>query len=272
MTVDNYIESILHARAERDQATRSSSRNWLTLVGLYPLREGSNLVSTQADAAIQLPPSTAPFAGFFILVNDQVHLNLISNPALFAGGDAHENRALRLDVDGDPDILEFGQHSLMVIRRGNRYFLRLWDRQAADFVNFTGYRYFPADPLFRITATYERYDPPKVCKAINAIGIESETRYLGIARFKIGEADCELLAEESGEELLINFTDATRSDSTYPGGRYLETEPPPGSLLTLDFNLARNWPCAYTPYATCPLPPRENHLSVRIEAGEKRFH
>lgn len=272
MTIDDYIDSILRARGERDQVTRANPRNWLTLAGLFPLHEGSNLVSTQADAGIQLPASAAPFAGVFTLKNNQVRLHLISDPEFIVIGVPGEDRAIRMDVDGEPDILEFGQHILMVIRRGERFFLRLWDKQAADYVNFTGYRYFPVDPRFRVTAAFEPFDPPRVNKAVNAIGVESETRFLGIARFNIDSEECALLAEENGEELLFNFTDATRADTTYPGGRFLETEPPAASALILDFNLARNWPCAYTPYATCPLPPRENALSVRIKAGEMLFH
>lgn len=80
------------------------------------------------------------------------------------------------------------------------------------------------------------------------------------------------MAQEDEDGLLFNFNDLTREDSTYPGGRYLETPVPQGLQLDLDFNLAVNWPCAYTSFATCPFPPLENRLPVRIEAGEKRFH
>jgi uncharacterized protein (DUF1684 family) len=78
------------------------------------------------------------------------------------------------------------------------------------------------------------------------------------------------LVERESDRLYLLFTDPTNRDETYGGGRFLYSPMPEGGVVTLDFNQAFNPPCALTPYATCPLPPAENHLSVRIEAGEKR--
>ncbi|MBN2258351.1 MAG: DUF1684 domain-containing protein, partial [Anaerolineaceae bacterium] len=93
----------------------------------------------------------------------------------------------------------------------------------------------------------------------------------GEIHFTLEGVDCRLVAEDSGNELLFSFTDLTRADVTYPGGRFLTVEKPRDNRVVLDFNLAVNWPCAYTDFATCPLPPTENHLPVRIEAGEMRY-
>lgn len=272
MSDSKYIEQIRNAREERDAAVRSNPRHWLTLAGLFPLHEGKNGVASIEGAEIQLPPSDKPLSAEFLLENNSVYIKLITDPGLLMNGGPLQDRPLRLDVDGEPDLLEWGQYSLMGIRRGDRVFLRLWDRNTPAYLQFQGFHYFPINPEYRIKADFEKFDPPKISKALNAIGVESETRIMGIARFSVNGMECSMLAEESGEELLFNFTDATRTDSTYPGGRLLEVEQPAGSMLILDFNLARNWPCAYTPYATCPLPPRENYLAVRIEAGEMRYH
>jgi len=103
------------------------------------------------------------------------------------------------------------------------------------------------------------------------VGTRYESRFPGRAAFTIHGATCSLIAEEDDEELLFSFTDLTKTDATYPGGRFITTPLPENNEVVLDFNLAKNWPCAYTPHATCPLPPVENHLKVRIEAGEKRY-
>lgn len=272
MSDSKYLEQIRNSREERDAAVRSNPRHWLTLAGLFPLYEGKNSVSSVEGASIQLPPSDKPLSAEFLIEDNSVYFKLITDPGLLMNSGLIQDRPLHLDVDGEPDLLEWGQYSLMAIRRGGRVFLRLWDKNAPAYLNFHGFHYFPINPNYRIEADFEKFDPPKTKKTLNAIGVESDTRIMGIARFTVGEMECSMLAEESGEELLFNFTDATRADSTYPGGRFLEVEQPTGSRLILDFNLTRNWPCAYTPYATCPLPPRENFLPVRIEAGEMRYH
>jgi uncharacterized protein (DUF1684 family) len=272
MPQSDYTEEILEWREKRNREIIANPRNWLTLAGLYPLHEGKNAVSALSDADIQLPPSAAPFSAVFTLSNDNVQLTVGNNTGLRLDEELSQGRPIRKDVDGDPDILEIGQYFLMVIRRGDRFFLRLWDNLAPDYVQFPGLRYFPVNPEFLVMASFEGFNPPKINKAYNAIGVESETEIAGVARFSIAGIECSLLAESSGDELLFNFTDATRVNETYPGGRYLEVPRPDKDKLVLDFNLARNWPCAYTPYATCPLPLRENQLAVRIEAGEMRFH
>ncbi|HNH26746.1 MAG TPA: DUF1684 domain-containing protein, partial [Anaerolineales bacterium] len=112
---------------------------------------------------------------------------------------------------------------------------------------------------------------PKPTIRIEGIGTEVQTFFMGEAQFTLNGKDYSLQAEESGDELLFNFKDETNTDTTYGGGRRFYLLPPEGDELILDFNLTDNWPCAYTPFATCPIPPKENTLKVRIEAGEKKF-
>lgn len=95
---------------------------------------------------------------------------------------------------------------------------------------------------------------------------------LGEVHFNLDGKDLVLQVEDAEDEGLISFVDETRKDLTYPGGRLLTLPKPLIETFRLDFNAALNWPCAYTPWATCPLPPKENFLPVRIEAGEMRYH
>jgi uncharacterized protein len=103
------------------------------------------------------------------------------------------------------------------------------------------------------------------------IGTETESVYLGQAQFSWNGVDCALEAEKNGDKILLHFDDKTKTDTTYGGGRKFNVPIPQGNEVILDFNLAENWPCAYTPYATCPVTPIENRLSIRIEAGEMKY-
>jgi len=103
------------------------------------------------------------------------------------------------------------------------------------------------------------------------IGTETEGQFLGQAQFTLHGADCKLEAEKDGGQLLFHFTDGTSKTSTYGGGRKFNSPLPENNEILLDFNLSENWPCAYTPYATCPLVPQENSLPINIEAGEKKY-
>ena len=171
-----------------------------------------------------------------------------------------------------PDLVEAGRLTMCLIRRGGEPYLRIWDRESPLFMNFPGLSYFPVNPAYCVQARYICYDCPQIHTLTNKIGNEYEACFSGELRFEIGSVECRLLAEEDDDSLLLSFTDLTRLDATYPGGRYLLIPAPQGETCVLDFNLAVNWPCAYTDFATCPVPPLENRLPVRIEAGEKRFH
>ena len=106
---------------------------------------------------------------------------------------------------------------------------------------------------------------------MEVIGTEIDSMFLGQAQFALNGVHYTLEAEQSGDELLFNFTDGTNKDTTYGGGRKFYLPIPKGDEIILDFNLTENWPCAYTAFATCPIPPKENHLPIKIEAGEMKY-
>ncbi len=119
---------------------------------------------------------------------------------------------------------------------------------------FTGLRYFPIRPDYCILARYVPFTEPVTRLTQDAIGNEEETLFVGEIIFTWQNVECHLLAQMDEDDLLLNFTDLTRADLTYPAGRYLTIPKPTTEEIILDFNLAVNWPCAYTPYATCPIP------------------
>ena len=265
-----YFQIIQSQRVDRDQRVRANPVNWLSLIGLFPLKEGENCFGGTPDAQIVLPTETS---GMLLLRKSQISLIPMVGTDLRVNDVLPTNSSLlQTDLNGPADRIETGSLVMSVIQRGERLYLRVWDKESAVLKSFNGFHYFPIRPEYCLQAQFERFDPPRILTTLDVIGTENRTTFAGMAHFTLDGCDCTLIAEDNEGELLFSFTDETRHDSTYPGGRKLSTAKPIGNVLTLDFNQTTNWPCAYTPFATCPLPPPENRLSVRIEAGEKRYH
>lgn len=266
--IDVYTIEIEQAREER---LISNPLNWFSLAGLFPLADGINRLGKSEEFDITLPALPQDARAEFEVRGDDVYLTSAS-AGFTINGQPPTVDQLRKDIDGDPDLVENASIAIRVIQRNGRPYLRVWDRESSALKNFSGLRYFTVDPVHCVEGEFVPYDPPRAIRIADAIGGEHEILFPGEARFTLRGVACVLVAEYDEDELLFNFTDLTRADATYPGGRYLLTEKPVGNHITLDFNLTRNWPCAYTQFATCPLPPTENHLMVRVEAGEKRYY
>lgn len=265
------MNNILQSRKERDERVRNNPRHWLALAGLFYLEEGDNPFGSADSNKIVLPGFPHPRSGCLRLEGDKVSL-IEAADGVKLNRQKPELRLLQADTDGDPDLIEAGRIHLMVIRRGGKAMLRAWDVEAQAVKDFKGFKYFPVNPAFCLSATFIPYDPPKTFMVTDVIGSQHESAMLGEVYFKLNGEDLVLQVEDADDEGLISFVDETRKDLTYPGGRLLTLPKPLGETLTLDFNTALNWPCAYTPWATCPLPPKSNFLPVRIEAGEMRYH
>jgi uncharacterized protein (DUF1684 family) len=182
-----------------------------------------------------------------------------------------ENRPLYTDREPQADLIHIGSLTMKVIVRGPATLVRIWDRDSAIKKAFTGFKYFPVKEKYVVNAKYVRYNTPKLVKRLDMIGTETTGQFLGQVFFKLNDMDCVLEAEKDGEQLLFHFTDGTSKTITYGGGRKFRTTIPDGDEILLDFNIAENWPCAYTPFATCPVVPKENRLPIHIEAGEKKY-
>lgn len=264
-----YIEQVNQARKKREESFATDPLGWLNLAGLFWLEEGQNSFGSSAEAKICLPQFPQPISGYFLFQNGNVTVH--PKAEMTMNGGAVDVHPLYTDKDNRADLLETGSLAMKIIVRGDVTLVRVWDRDSQEKKNFKGFNYYPVDPAYKVTAKYIRYDPPKATIRMEGIGTEVPTFFVGQAQFTLNGVECKLEAEESGETLLFNFKDETNADSTYGGGRRFYLPPPAGDEIELDFNLADNWPCAYTPFATCPVPPRENKLNVRVEVGEKKF-
>lgn len=168
--------------------------------------------------------------------------------------------------------LRAGTRSYQAIERGGRFAIRVRDTEAQARREFHGLKWHPADPVWQVTAVWRPYSA-KQARMIDSVGgIQQRMLASGAAEFSLRGQRFRLEPFDDGDQLMFVFKDETSRSTTYPGGRFLYAAPPRNGKIILDFNRAENPPCAYTPYATCPLAPKRNELPIAIEAGERRYH
>ena len=230
---------------------------WLALTGLHWLKPGTNRIPG-------LP-------GAFELKDGVVTLVATLEDDYSVGGKLVGRRVLSSDATDTPDRLLNGSRAVMVISRGGKVALRVWDAESPVRKGFKGIDTFPPDPRWRVTARWEAYPRPKAVEVPSVIGTPTRELAPGRAWFQVDGQEYALEPTQDGDALFFVFKDRTAPKETYGGGRFLAAPPPRNGSVVLDFNRAYNPPCAFTSYATCPLPRPENVLPVRIEAGEKTW-
>jgi len=255
----SYESEIVEWRHQREAALKADG-GWLTVTGLFWLHEGPNSFGPGSSNEIVLPPDPAlKGSGVFDLRGGKI----------FMGWNG-QTRELRSDSSGSPDVVTLGDLSFYVLRRGDRFGIRLKDKNSRLRKEFTGIRYYPPNEVYRVVA---RFVPePKKVPIPNILGQTEEMPSPGYVEFELAGRHLRLTpVQETPNELFFIFRDLTSGRETYGSGRFLDTPLPQNGRVVLDFNKAYNPPCAFTPYATCPLPPRENRLQVRIPAGELKY-
>lgn len=245
---------------------------WLALIGRHPLEVGTWTVGSAADNAIRLAAGPAHLGTITHAAGRKVSLVLTEGAdAVIEGTSA---RSGELVVDGEtPTQVRAGTVSFYVMDRSGKLFLRVRDSESARRKNFAGIEHYAVDPRWRIEAAWAPFETPRQIQLENIIGLTEPASVPGKAVFTIEGKACELLAveEEPGARLFFIFTDPTAGSETYEACRFYYADRPKDGKIILDFNRAYNPPCAFTPFATCPLPPKENRLSVPIRAGEKKY-
>jgi uncharacterized protein (DUF1684 family) len=249
---------------------------WLTLVGLFWLQEGENrLGSDPASNRIVFPKDTTPKTmGSLDLAKGSVTLRAAPDAGLTSDGRPVTTMTLRSDAEGTPTVVKHGRLSFFVIKRGERLGVRVKDSANSVLRSFHGIDSYPIDRRWRFDARWDPYQPPKTIAVPNILGSVDQEKSPGAVVFEVAGRACRLDAvkEEGSEDLFLIFGDQTNGVETYGGGRFLYAAPPgKDGRVVLDFNKAYNPPCVFTPYATCPLPPAQNRLPIRVEAGEKRY-
>lgn len=268
---DAYVREVQQFHRQRDNSLKN---NWATLAGLFWLKEGSNTLGADDKDTVVLPKGTAAAqAGIIERQGDKVTLKL--NPgvsAAIAGKPVTAPVALHADITGSPTVIEMaGRLKLWTIQRGQRIGIRLQDLKSPAAVGYKPGMWYAIDPKWKITAQWVPNTTGRKVIVPDVIGDAVETPIAGESRFTVNGKQLSMVAmDDVPGTVEFVFADPTNKKETYHAGRFLDTAKPSGAgSIVLDFNEAYNPPCSVTPYATCPLPPKENRLAAPITAGQK---
>ena len=262
---------------EQRKTELTQTDGWTSLIGLHWLDPGAHYLGSDPDNGIRLAMGP-PHLGMIELKQGGIRFVPETDVALTLDGKALVvAAALRSDDDSaGPSKLGFdeGKGLLTVIKRGERHALRVKHADAPSRTGFKGIDYWPAETGWRLSGTFRPHPPGRTLSIANIIGTTDDVPNPGAVEFERGGRTYRLEAlDEGGEGLFLVFADRTSGHGSYGAGRFLDAPKPDAQgRVVLDFNRAYNPPCAFTPFATCPLPPAENRLDLVIDAGEKTYH
>ena len=266
----DYAAEIGAWRADREARLKADD-GWLTVSGLFFLNEGDNAFGSSPlnDILLRTGPE---HAGVFTLGGDEITVRAAGGATLSVDG--RDVTAARLwPYEGsDRPTVNLGPLSLFAHYSGDRLAIRMRDRESDIRRDFTGLRWYPVDESFRVRGRYVPHDEPFEIELPNILGDIETFRTSGSVALTVDGEDLRMTAVDSRGRLWFIFRDLTSGTETYPAARFLYADAPEDGWTTVDFNRAYNPPCAFNPHTTCPLPPRENRLPVRIEAGELDYH
>ncbi len=256
---------------EQREASLKQPTGWLSVAGLFWLHDGAMALGSDPQSDIVLPASAPKRAGTLRMRAGVVTFEPWKGVAATVSGKPATGAALKPDTDEHPDVIQIGTLALTIIKRGDHTGVRLRDPDAATRREFTGCKWFPVSAAWRVKAKWVAYPEPKKIKITNILGMTSDEPSPGYAEFTMNGKTLRLepVGDNTGFEFM--FKDATSGSTTYAPGRFLDTDPPKDGIVVLDFNQAYNPPCAFTAFATCPLPPKQNALPVAVDAGEKNY-
>lgn len=277
-----YLQQIAQFRAERAK-NLSSPDGWLSLVALQWLKPGDTTVGAAIGNTLRLDHAPDHLATFR-MANDEV--SLVAPAGGFPTGVTLDGKpavaAMLSHDDNHPSELRYNGLLMIVIviKRGDRLYLRVKDAQAPTRTGFHGLNWYAPDPRYVVTAKWIPSNPAHMLTIPNVLGQISHEPSPGVAEFMLNGQTLRLepvIEDPATKKLFFILRDTTSKTTTYQAGRFLYTSLPSNGLdkpgtVVLDFNRTQNPPCVYTAYATCPLPPQQNRLDVAIPAGEKRYH
>jgi uncharacterized protein (DUF1684 family) len=271
-TEDSYMQEIEQWRAQRVERLKAPT-GWLSLTGLDWLKPGVNTVGSDKSNDIVIAKAPKRL-GTVTLKDAEVSIELDAKARATINGDDQRSAVLLDDSHEKPTVVAFDTVSFYLVERSGKHGLRVKDSEAKTRTGFLGIDNFPIDPEWRIEADWVAFDPPQTLEIPNILGAVDQMKVPGKAIFKRDGKIFELLPvleSDDAKQLFFIFADKTSSKQTYGAGRFLYSDLPEDGKVVVDFNKAYNPPCAFTPYATCPLAPPENRLAIEVKAGELKY-
>jgi uncharacterized protein (DUF1684 family) len=267
-----YMESIQEWQHQRLERLKGKN-GWLSLAGLLWLEEGENTFGSAQDNDLVFPAKADAFCGTIILDGDLISLKVADGIELSVNDSLVTELMLNHDHSDNTTYLQQGDLAWYVIKRGERFGIRLRDHKHPRIQELDHIPAYPIQTSYVVEATLQAFDKPKTMTVATPLeGYTESYECPGTLNFRLRGKDLELYPFASGNGYFLVIADETSAIDTYGAGRFMYAAPDSTGRIILDFNKAYNPPCAFSPYATCPMPPRENFLPVAIEAGEKSVH
>ncbi len=269
---ENYQESIETWRSDYEKKLTSPD-GWLSLTGLYWLDQPISSIGNSFEYDVTLPLGGEPRKlGTISLEDSTIAFTSEPNTNFMVEGKPITKANIEPDISENPTVIKSGSVEFLVIKRNEKFGVRVRNSNNPARKNFKGVEWFPIDYQYAIEGRFEEFESPKEVLIPNVLGQNVSMKSPGIVKFRIAGEEVALQPVESGDgRLFFIFRDLSSKESTYGGGRFLYSDLPKNGKINIDFNKAENPPCAYTSFATCPLPPSQNQLRVEINAGEKRY-
>ena len=268
----DYIKAIEKWRSDHETELKKET-GWLTVAGLFWLKDGINTVGAGENFDVRLTDNFKQGKfGEIDFKNGVAVLKVENGVDAQSDGKSIATIDLVSDEKGKPTQIRTGSQTFYLIRREDRFGIRLKDGNSEVRRNFKGLHWFPIDESYKVIARFEAFAEPKEVMVPNVLGGNFKMKSPGTLKFTLRGKDYSLQPVDEGDgTLFIIFRDTSSASETYKSGRFLYADKPVNGEAMLDFNKAENPPCAFTPFATCPLPPPQNNLEVEIKAGEKRY-
>jgi uncharacterized protein len=271
-----YVKSVEDWRATVEKSLKRDN-GWLTLAGRYVMKPGVNTIGAAPGNDIVLPKGVGPDKLGQVIIDGKMIVLKLADGITMKGkeGDFKDERVLLTD-SSNRDWVTLGRMAFHVIERKGAHVLRLADNESEVRKQFAGRTWYDVNPAVKVQARYVPYPAGKTIAIVDIIDELHDSPSPGYLEFDLAGQTVRLdaVAEEKDKELFIILKDQTAGKGTYNSGRFLYVEWPEavrksGGMVTVDFNKAYNPPCAFSEFTTCPLPPKQNQMKLKLEAGEK---
>ena len=272
---DDYQRALTEWRAQREAKLKAED-GWLTVVGLTWLNPGDNRVGSNPSFEVRLPKTAPNKVGLLILKDGKVRFRPEKGVAVTMNGKPATETELKPDIDANYDRLAVGRVKFFIIKREDKIGVRIKDNDSAARRYFTGLKWYPPDPSWRVQAKFVPWDQPHPVTFDTAVGVKEQDESPGYVTFQRAGKEYRLEPVVDDNELWFVMRDQTSGKTTYGASRFLYAPLPKSGLkrsgpVEIDFNRAENPPCVFTDFATCPLPPPQNRLPLAVTAGEQMY-